>query len=79
MKAILTISALSHKVPKEAKFCIAVMKVMSHPDYDEKLMIEQMKKYGQLLRRQVNTEAYIDNLEEVYNYRRNTENKIRLH
>lgn len=77
-KMIFELGELAWNLHKDAKFCGALVKVFQTPDYDHKRMVTQMKKYNSLLRRQVTTDAYIENFEEVYNYKLYTKNKVRF-
>lgn len=77
-KMIFELGELAWNLHKDAKFCGALVKVFQTEDYDHKRMVTQMKKYNSLLRRQVTTDAYIENFEEVYNYKLYTKNKVRF-
>lgn len=77
-KAINEIGTLALGLHRDRTFCIGVVKIMSHPDYEHKRMIEQMTKYSSLMRRQMTVDNYIRNLEDVYNYKLYTKNKVRF-
>lgn len=62
----------------QKNFVIAVAKSMSTPDFNDKRMIEQMTKYGSLMKQQVTTDDFIRNLELVYNYHLAQINKARF-
>lgn len=59
-------------------FFRAVIKIAENAEYDHKRMCGQMKKYASLFQRQVNTKAYLRNIEEVFNYKLYTKNKVRF-
>jgi len=62
----------------DAKFISALMIIVDHPDFDKDRLLDQINKYASLLKRQVNTKAYISNLEEIYNYKLYTKNRVRF-
>jgi len=70
---------LEFKAWTNRSFIIALSIAMRHPEYSKKQMLDRMEKYGaSILRRQINVEHFLRNLEELYNYRSNGENKIRF-
>ncbi len=70
---------LGFRTPYNRGFISALSKVMKTEGYSEVQMYEQMKSYGaNLLRPQINTELYIRNLEELYNYKRSEKNRLRF-
>lgn len=77
-KVIYEIGTVLFSLQTNAAFCSAVVKIMQHPDFSEKRMMEQLKKYSSIFHRQVSQLAYIRALEELYNYRAYKENKIRF-
>ncbi len=77
-QAIADIGNLTKYLHKDKAFNLAMIDILANPEYDHKRMIEQMTKYPSLMLRQVNSENYIRNLEEVYNYRKEAKNKIRF-
>ncbi len=77
-KAINEIGEIALRLNRDASFCSAVIKIINHPEYDHKRMIEQLTKYVSLMRRHMKIEDYIRNLEEIYNYRLYTKNKVRF-
>lgn len=77
-KAINKIGSLALNLHRDASFCSAVIKILDHPEYEEKRMVDQLTKYVSLMKRQMTTEGYIRNLEDIYNYRLYTQNKVRF-
>ncbi len=77
-KTINTLGELALNLHRDKTFCTAIIKIMRHPDYEHKRMVEQLEKYASLVRRQVKEDDYIKNLEEVYNYRLFQKNKVRF-
>ncbi len=65
-------------ISRDTHFNMAMAKIINHPDFDKKRMVDQIKKYCSLILRQVSTEAYILNLEEVYSYKMYLKNKVRF-
>lgn len=66
------------KVIKDSYFLRAVRQITDHPEYDHKRMMDQMKKWPSLLMRQVGTKAYVLCMENIYNYKLYTKNRIRF-
>lgn len=77
-KAIIEIGELALKLHRDRSFCLAIVKLMNHPDYEQKRMVSQITKYVSLMIRQVTVDGYIRNLEEIYNYKLFTKNKVRF-
>lgn len=77
-KAINEIGEMALNLHRDRCFCIAMIKVMEHPEFEEKRLTEQITKYRSLVLRQVSVEGYIRNMEEVYNYHLYTKNKVRF-
>lgn len=76
--AINTLGSLALGLNRDRTFCLAVAKIISHPDYEEKRMTEQLTKYTSLMIRQVTVNGYIKNLEEIYNYKLYSKNRVRF-
>lgn len=76
--AINEYGSMALNLNRDKAFCIAIVKILEHPEFDEKRMKSQLSKYVSLIKRQVTTEGYLRNLEEVYNYHLFTKNKIRF-
>lgn len=77
-QVIQDVGALTKRLHKDKAFGLAMIDIMNSPEYDHERMMEQMGKYHTLMQRHVNTENYIRNLEEVYNYRLQGKNKVRF-
>jgi hypothetical protein len=64
---------------KQREFVLALTKCMEHPDYDHPRMLKKMATTGgSSLRKATNAADYIRQLEDVYNWHVQTENKVRF-
>lgn len=77
-KIINEIGELCPHIKSDRSFCGAMSIVLMHPDYSHKRMVEHMTNYNVLMKRQLKTSEYVKNLEEVYNYRMMSKNKVRF-
>lgn len=77
-KSIIEIGELALKLHRDRAFCLAIVKLMNHPDYEHKRMVSQIQKYVSLMIRQMTVDGYVRNLEEIYNYKLFTKNKVRF-
>lgn len=77
-KVINEIGELALGLHRDRSFCVAMIKIMTHPEYDNKRMADQMTKYSSIMRRHMTIDNYIRNLEEIYNYKLYTKNKVRF-
>ena len=76
--AINKIGEAAFGLNKHRAFCMAVVSIINHPDYEEKRMLSQLGKYSSLMKRHMTVENYIRNLEEVYNYKLFNKNRVRF-
>ncbi len=77
-KVINELGELSFGLNRDRTFCLAVVRMQSHPEYDNKRMVNQLEKYNSLVKRHMKIDDYLRNLEEVYNYKLFTKNKVRF-
>ena len=77
-KEINKVGEMANGLHKDVKFCMALITMMAHPEYEEKRLVDQIEKYASLMKRQMTHDAYMRNLEEVYNYRLYNKNKVRF-
>lgn len=77
-KLISEIGELALKLHRDRTFCLAVIRIAQHPEYDHKRMISQLEKYSSLIHRQMTVDSYIRNLEDIYNYKLFSKNKVRF-
>ncbi len=77
-KIIFEVGNICGNLHKDARFIGAMLRVILHPDYDHKRMLRQLDKYGSRMHRQLSTDEYVKNIEEVYSYKAYQENKVRF-
>jgi hypothetical protein len=57
-------------------FVRALCTMMDNEKYDHELMMEKMMKFGTLLRPQVSSKGYLENLQDIYNYHTPSKAKV---
>lgn len=65
-------------IGNDGRYYRACIRLVDHEEYDHKRMVSQLKKYASLFQRQVSTQNYLKNFEEVFNYKLYTKNKVRF-
>jgi hypothetical protein len=63
---------------KGEAFVRTLVNMMINEQYDHKRMVKQLKKYAFMFKRMYKQEDQARNLEEIYNYRIHSENKVRF-
>lgn len=78
-EAVIDFVELGFSGARNRSFIQALYKVMAHPEYSHKRMMDKMKSFGaSLLHLQINADFYLRNLEELYNYKQPEGARVRF-
>lgn len=63
---------------RDKYFAYAVRRIIRHADYDHTRMVNKMRLFGNTMQRQASVESMLRALEDIYNYRMQEQNRVRL-